>query len=54
MTCVHVNTRLTHHKAEITGLHLFFHLCQDMRVQSFSKEHNVGPQQPTAVSFVAP
>lgn len=54
MTCVHVNTRLTHHKAEITGLHLFFHLCQNMRVQSFPKEHNVGPQQTAAVSFVAP
>lgn len=44
----------THHQAEVTGLHLFFHLGQDVGVQSLSKEHHVGPQQAAAVAFAAP
>lgn len=51
---MHVKMRMTHHQTEITGFHLFFHLGQDMRVQSFTKKHHIGPQQTVAVTFTTP
>lgn len=45
---------ITYHQTEVTDFHLFFHFGQDMRVQSFSKKHHIGPQQAMTVNFLTP
>lgn len=44
----------TYHQAEVTHFHLFLHFGQDVRIQSFSKKHHIGSEQPATVSDVTP
>lgn len=48
------NKSVTHYQAEVANIKLLLNLCENVRIQGFTKPHNVGTEEPVAAIFLTP
>lgn len=48
------NRSATHYQAEVANIKLLLNLCENVRIQGFTKPHDVGTEEPIAAVLLTP